>query len=106
MVVATLQHPSRTLDGFFQPGSFVRLRELTATYNVPERLVGRFLRARTASLNFAARNLQIWTNYRGLDPDNDWQAGEDNVNGANGPSNEFQTLGIPSYFIVRLNLGF
>jgi TonB-linked SusC/RagA family outer membrane protein len=106
MVVATLQHPSRTLDGFFQPGSFVRLREVTATYNVPERLVGRFLRARTASLNFAARNLKIWTNYRGLDPDNDWQAGEDNVNGANGPSNEFQTLGIPSYFIVRLNLGF
>ena len=54
----------------------------------------------------AARNLTIWTNYRGLDPDNDWLAGEDNINGANGPQSEFQTLGIPSYYIVRFNLGF
>ena len=105
MVVATLQHPSRTLDGFFQPGSFVRFRELTATYSLPERLAARF-RARSASLNFAARNLTIWTNYRGLDPDNDRLAGEDNANGANAPPDEFQTLGIPSYFIFRINLGF
>jgi TonB-linked SusC/RagA family outer membrane protein len=102
MVVATTQHPSRTLDGFFQPGSFVRFRELNATYSLPERFAGRYLRARSASLNFAARNLAIWTEYRGLDPDNDRLAG---VSG-NSPPEEFQTLGLPSYFIVRLNLGF
>jgi TonB-linked SusC/RagA family outer membrane protein len=105
MAVAHLVHPSRTLDGFFQPGSFVRLRELSATYSLPDRLAAR-LRARTASVNFSARNLSIWTSYRGLDPDNDRLAGEDNANGANAPPEEFQTLGIPSYFVFRVNLGF
>jgi hypothetical protein len=105
MVVATTQHPSRTLDGFFQPGAFVRFRELTATYSLPERLAGRYLRARSASLNFAARNLKLWTDYRGLDPDNDRLASS-TVAGQNGPPEEFQTLGVPTYFIFRLNLGF
>jgi TonB-linked SusC/RagA family outer membrane protein len=102
MVVATTQDPSRTLDGFFQPGSFVRFRELTATYTLPPNVASRYLRARSASVNFAARNLTIWTNYRGLDPDNDRLAGES----GNAPPDEFQTLGIPAYFVVRLNLGF
>jgi TonB-linked SusC/RagA family outer membrane protein len=102
MVVASTQHPERTLDGYFQPGSFVRFRELTATYALPERFVGRYFRARSANLNLAVRNLTFWTNYRGLDPDNDRLAGESN----NGPPDEFQTLGVPTYFIFRVNLGF
>ena len=104
MVVASTLHPSRTLDGYFQPGSFIRFRELTATYTLPERLAGRYLRARSASVNFAARNLNIWTKYRGLDPDNDRLA-SGTVAAQNGPPEEFQTLGVPTYFILRLNLG-
>jgi TonB-linked SusC/RagA family outer membrane protein len=104
MVVAATQHVSRSLDGFFQPGSFIRFRELTATYSLPERLAGRYLRARAASVNFAARNLKVWTNYRGLDPDNDRLASA-SVAAQNGPPEEFQTLGVPTYFILRLNLG-
>jgi TonB-linked SusC/RagA family outer membrane protein len=102
MVVATTQHPSRTLDGFFQPGSFLRFRELNATYTLPTTFASRYLRARSASFNFAARNLAVWTNYRGIDPDIDRQAGEAD----NDIPDEFQTLGIPTYFILRLNLGF
>lgn len=102
MAVATLDHPSKTLDGFFQPGSFVRLREITATYTIPEAFVARFARGRTASLNFAARNLKVWTNYRGIDPEIDRLAGDS----SNGPPEEFQTMGLPSYFTLRLNLGF
>jgi TonB-linked SusC/RagA family outer membrane protein len=104
MVVASTQHPSRTLDGYFQPGAFVRFRELTVTYSLPERLAGRYLRARSASLNFAARNLSVWTKYRGLDPDNDRLASA-TVATQNGPPEEFQTLGVPTYFIFRVNLG-
>jgi TonB-linked SusC/RagA family outer membrane protein len=105
MVVATTQHPSRTLDGFFQSASFVRFRELTATYSLPERHASRFLRARSASLNVAARNLSIWTKYRGLDPDVDRVAGS-GAAATNAPADEFQTFSIPAYFILRLNLGF
>ncbi len=104
MVVASTLHPSRTLDGYFQPGAFIRLRELTATYTLPQQLAGRYLRARQASINFAARNLNIWTKYRGLDPDNDRLA-SGTVAAQNGPPEEFQTLGVPTYFLLRLNFG-
>ena len=102
MAVATLDDPSKTLDGFFQPASFVRWREIAVTYTLPETFAGRYLRGRSASLNFAVRNLHRWTNYRGLDPEIDRQAGDSN----NSPGDEFQTLGLPTYFTLRLNLGF
>jgi hypothetical protein len=107
MVVATRDDPSATLDGFFQPASFVRWREFTATLNFPDSWAGRYLRGRTASLNFAARNLHLWTNYRGIDPEIDRLAGTGSAaTGSNQPGEEFQTLGIPSYFTFRLNIGF
>jgi hypothetical protein len=112
MVVATRDDPSATLDGFFQPASFVRWREFTATFNVPDSWAGKYLRGRAASLNFAARNLHLWTKYRGIDPEIDRLAGTsattltNAAGGANAPGEEFQTLGIPSYFTFRLNIGF
>src|SRR5439155_22385528 len=56
MVVATLNDPSKTLDGFLQPGAFVRWRELSASATVPERWLSR-TRARNAALVFSVRNL-------------------------------------------------
>ena len=110
MVVATRDDPAATLDGFFQPASFVRWREFSATWNLPESWSGRYLRSRSASFNFAARNLHLWTKYRGIDPEIDRLAGSapptTGSTGANAPGEEFQTLGIPSYFIFRLNIGF
>jgi hypothetical protein len=106
MVVATLDDPRRTVDGFLQPASFVRWRELSVTIVPTDAFAQRFLRSRSASLNIAARNLGISTKYRGLDPEVDRFAGTSSAGGANGPPEEFQTLGVPSYFTVRLNLGF
>jgi TonB-linked SusC/RagA family outer membrane protein len=100
MVVAHLNHPTRTLDGFFQPGSFVRLREMSATYTLGSRIAS-LARARSASLTLTARNLGRKTNYRGIDPETDFQASQDN----DAPS-EFQTIAPPSYFVLRFNLGF
>ena len=100
MVVATRNHPSKTLAGFFQPGDFVRFRELSATLTVPDRFASLF-RARNASLTVTARNLAVWTEYRGVDPETDFTASE----GGDNPS-DFQTIGPPSYLIFRLNLGF
>ena len=100
MVVATLNDPSHTLDGFLQPGAFVKWRELSATLNLPDR-TAQMLRARSASFVFSARNLHTWTKYRGTDPESDFAVGE----GGDSPS-EFQTFAQPTYFIFRLNLGF
>lgn len=100
MVVATLNDPSHTLDGFLQPGAFVKWREASATLSLPDR-AAQMIRARTASLVFSARNLGTWTKYRGTDPESDFAVGE----GGDSPS-EFQTFAQPTYFIFRLNLGF
>jgi len=102
MAVANLVNPAQTLDGYYQPGAFVRWRELSATYTIPPTFVQRYMRGKTANVNFAARNLHVWTKYRGLDPEIDRQAGVS----TNGAPEEFQTMGTPSYFILRLNLGF
>ncbi len=102
MVVATRNDPSATLDGFFQPGDFVKLREIAATYTIPAVMASRAFKARSASVTVSARNLAKWTKYRGVDPENDFTAANA---GANNPS-DFQTFGAPTYFIVRFNLGY
>ena len=100
MVVATRDHPARTLDGFFQDGAFVKLRELSLQYSLSPSFANR-LRARSMSLVLTARNVATWTEYRGVDPESDFVA----TTGSDTPS-EFQTIAPPSYLILRLNLGF
>ena len=100
MVVGTLNDPSKTLDGFLQPGGFVKWRELSAILNLPPSFASR-LRTNTASLVFTMRNLATWTKYRGTDPESDFAVGE----GGDSPS-EFQTFAQPTFFTLRLNLGF
>jgi TonB-linked SusC/RagA family outer membrane protein len=52
-------------DQFYQDASFVKLREISATYSLPEWLSG----LSRASVTLAARNLHTWTKYRGIDPE-------------------------------------
>jgi hypothetical protein len=59
-----------TTEAFFQDASFVKLREVSATYTLPERWLGK-----RASITLAGRELRTWTDYRGIDP-------ESNVNNA------------------------
>ena len=100
MVVATLNDPSQTIAGFFQPGDFVKLREVSATYNLTQAQAARF-KMRNASLTLSARNLWKWTKYRGVDPESDYTV----TDGTDNPS-DFQTMGAPTYFILKFNLGF
>lgn len=100
MVVAAFYSQEKTLDGFFQPGAYVKWREATVTWDLPQRLVAAS-RARNASLAFSARNLKLWTNYRGSDPESDYT-----VTGGNDAPNEFQQFAAPTIFQIRLNLGF
>lgn len=53
------------VDQYFQNGSFWKLREISATYNIPERWV----RGAQTSFTLAARELFTSTKYRGLDPE-------------------------------------
>lgn len=100
MVVATLNHPSRTVAGFIQKGDFLRFREMSVALRVPERWAAA-MRASTAQFVVTARNLAVWTDYRGVDPETDRQAGP-----ASDFPDEFQSFGPPSSVIFRVNVGF
>ncbi|HMI45397.1 MAG TPA: hypothetical protein VK491_04465, partial [Gemmatimonadaceae bacterium] len=55
---------------YVEDASFLKLRELTLSFEVPSTMVSRFGRGvRTAELSFSGRNLWTHTDYTGLDPE-------------------------------------
>ena len=63
-------YPGRTSRVWVEDGSFVKLRELTLSYDVPQDLVGRFWSgARYLRLTLSGRNLLTFTDYSGMDPE-------------------------------------
>ena len=55
---------------YFQDASFVKLRELTVSYELPDELVaGIWSGARSIRFNVSGRNLLTFTDYPGLDPE-------------------------------------
>ena len=99
--IAANEHPARTLDGYFQPGAFVRLREMSVQYTVAPALASKLMRAKSMNVVLTGRNLFLSTKYRGTDP----ESGFNTTSGTEAP-NEFQTVGPPSYFIFRVNVGY
>ncbi|HUF27851.1 MAG TPA: SusC/RagA family TonB-linked outer membrane protein [Gemmatimonadaceae bacterium] len=59
---------SSIFEDYIQHASFVRIREVSVTYDAPSRMVT-LLRANTASLTIGVRNLALWTDYRFGDPE-------------------------------------
>ena len=86
----------REFYGFFEDGTFLKLREVTASYNLPQRFASR-LRSRSAAFVLTGRNLKTWTKYSGVDPENDYTV----TGGGDAPA-DFQTVGPATYWIARL----
>jgi hypothetical protein len=66
--LAQMQSGGVLRNMFYVDGDFMKLREISLSYDVPTSLVRR-LRASALTLNVAARNLHTWTGYTGLDPE-------------------------------------
>jgi outer membrane receptor protein involved in Fe transport len=85
--------------GFYEPAWFIKLRELTLTYNAPDSWA-RLFRASRMSITASARNLWTITDYSGVDPE---------VNGfgqSNFSSTDFESQPQVRYYTVRVNFGF
>jgi len=56
---------------YVQDGSFVKLREVTLSYTLPQQWIGRVFgnTVRTARVSLSGRNLAIWSHYWGMDPE-------------------------------------
>ncbi len=91
-------------DAYIQDGDFVRLRELSFSYNVPAGLltnVGGRLKSATVTLAF--QNVKLWSRYGGADP----EVISNPNNLAGGFSREdFLTLPNPKKTVLRFNVSF
>jgi TonB-linked SusC/RagA family outer membrane protein len=88
----------RTLVGYMEKADFVRFRELSATFTAPDLWASRLLRARGLSATLAARNLALFTDYSGMDPESSYGQGD--------IPQDFLTVPPPSYLSFRLNVRF
>ncbi len=96
--------PFRTEDGrsltfgnvagaYIEDAKFLRLREVSLSYRVPQVAARTLLRASEASISVSGRNLATWTPYTGLDPEAIYAA-----------NTEFFTVPADRRVLVRLSL--
>jgi hypothetical protein len=89
----------QALGAYWEKGDFVRLRELSATYDLPTTLA-RKLRAKRSSVVLSARNVWLWTKeFTGADP-------ESQTTGTDATPYNFVQQAQPRAFLLRVNLGF
>jgi TonB-linked SusC/RagA family outer membrane protein len=97
--VALRETAARTQYGFIEKADFIRFREFSATYQLPDAWA-RGAHMTKASVTLAARNLFLITDYSGIDPESNY------FSGATGIQSDFQTQPPPTYWTLRVNLGF
>jgi hypothetical protein len=84
--------------GYVENASFVKLREVSLTFLAPNDWAKR-ARASNLALTLAGRNLATWTDYKGFDPELNWN-GSSNYSTA-----DFLTQPPVRYFTARLSFG-
>lgn len=68
-ILVQMQTSGTLRDFVIQDAKFLKLRELSLTYDAPSKVASR-VGAHDASLNISGRNLHTWTPYKALDPEN------------------------------------
>jgi TonB-linked SusC/RagA family outer membrane protein len=86
---------------YIRDSKFLRLREVSATYMVPERFSQR-IGASRASINLAARNIHTWSPWTGMDPEARFLSG---ARGGFGPLEQNHLPQLTS-FVTTINLSF
>ena len=100
--IAQVQSNTNLVDFLIEDASFAKLRELSLTYTIPDRLARR-VGAGRASVSVAGRNLHTWTDYPGLEPEAMFLGG---TRGGNHGAFEQTTLPQLTQWVASLNLSF
>ena len=85
--------------GFYEDGSFTRLREMAVSYQMPDRWA-KALRASRWNLVLTGRNLGVWTPFTGVDPET--TVGNSDTRG----NEEFFSTPPMRYWTFRMNFNF
>ena len=72
--LAQMQTSGTLRDFVINDSKFMKLREVSLSYEAPESFAAR-ARAKQAGFTLAARNLHTWTPYTGLDPESEFVSG-------------------------------
>ena len=99
LVQATFLPGGGNSVAFLEPGWFIKLRELSLTFEAPDQWARAF-RASRLSLTLAGRNLWTITDYSGVDPEVNAFA-QDNF-----AAGDFESQAQVRYWTARLNVGF
>jgi TonB-linked SusC/RagA family outer membrane protein len=100
--LAQVQRGGAFVNGLINDASFTRLRELSATYTLPDGIATRFGATR-ASISVAGRNLYTWTNYTGIEPEASFLGGSRGGGSAQWEQNVTPQL---QQFVTTINLTF
>jgi TonB-linked SusC/RagA family outer membrane protein len=99
--VAANSSTKRTTWGYFVPNDFIKFRELSLSYSVPDEFVSRYVRGRSLTLVVSGRNLGYLMNrYPGVDPESNNQ-----VSNTGGGNTELTAQPPIRYFLFRVNVG-
>jgi TonB-linked SusC/RagA family outer membrane protein len=88
--------PVLSQTGYIEDVSFWRIREISVTYSPGEQWAQRLLRARDLSITLAGRNLKVFTDWTGADPEQNYSQGN--------TQSTLLTAGPPTYFTVRITV--
>ena len=100
LVAASTAALGNTRWGIFKPNDFIRFRELSLSYHIPDRFVQRYARAKGAQLVLSGRNLSVlWTKYPGVDPE-----ANRSVNNTGGGNDDLGTPPALRYWLARINI--
>jgi TonB-linked SusC/RagA family outer membrane protein len=105
-----IRHNRRLLEpglSEFENGNFLRFNELALTYTASPALAQR-VGASSMSITLSGRNLALWTNYSGSDPEITYGGRQPGggVEGNFNDSNDSFGMPIPRRYGLRINLGY
>jgi hypothetical protein len=66
---------------FIEDGSFVKLREVSVSYDADHPFIQRSLGIQSLRIQLSGRNLVTWTDYTGIDPETNLGGAEVNLQG-------------------------
>ena len=98
--VANRFHSSPTTWGYREDASFIKFREVSMSFFVPEEWAAK-MRASRAVFTVTGRNLHTWTDYTGVDPELNMTGSAQNFG-----SEDFLTQPPLRYWTARLTLNF
>ena len=88
----------QTQYGYIENNEFWRIREVSGTYNIPETFMRKYVRATGGSITAGVRNVATFTDWTGVDPEQNYSQGD--------TQSTLLTAGPPRYYTLRFNLRF